>query len=103
MKLETRLNAIAIGVMLGLLLVFGQRASKLEQAVKTYEEQQPVIIYQVDNAGTEMIGTVTGKAIVDGKYTLDCGVYGRFLVTKEQYEEIEIGQDIPEYLKGRGE
>ena len=102
MKLETRLNAIAIGVMLGLLLVFGQRVSKLEQAVKTYEEQQPVIIYQVDNAGTEF-GTVTGKAIVDGKYTLDCGVYGRFLVTKEQYEEIEIGQDIPEYLKGRGE
>ena len=103
MKLETRLNAIAIGVMLGLLLVFGQRASKLEQAVKTYEEQQPVIIYQVDNAGTEMIGTVTGKAIIDGKHTLDCGVYGKFLVTKELYESVNVGDEIPEYLKGRGE
>ena len=66
-------------------------------------EQQPVIIYQVDNAGTEMIGKVTGKAIVDGKYTLDCGVYGKFLITKEQYEAVKVGDPIPEYLKGRGE
>ena len=65
-------------------------------------EQQPVIIYQVDNAGTEMIGKVTGKAIVDGKYTLDCGVYGKFLITKEQYEAIKVGDEIPEYLKKRG-
>ena len=35
-------------------------------------EQQPVIIYQVDNAGGLMIGKVTGKAIVDGKYTCKC-------------------------------
>ena len=46
MKLETRLKAIAIGVMLGLLLVFGQRVSKLEQAVKTYEERQQALISQ---------------------------------------------------------
>ena len=66
-------------------------------------EQQPVIIYQVDNAGGVMIGKVTGKAIVDGKHTLDCGVYGKFLVTKEQYEAVNVGDPIPEYLKGRGE
>ena len=64
--------------------------------------EQPVIIYQVDNAGGVMIGKVTGKAIVDGKYTLDCGVYGKFLVTKEQYETIKVGDPIPEYLKKRG-
>lgn len=46
MKLETRLNAIAIGVMLGILLVFDQRVSKLEQAVKTYEERQQALISQ---------------------------------------------------------
>ena len=61
--------------------------------------QQPVIVYQVDNAGGVMIGKVTGKAIVDGKYTLDCGVYGKFLVTKEQYETIKVGDPIPDYLK----
>ena len=62
-------------------------------------EQQPVIVYKVDNAGGVMIGKVTGKAIVDGKYTLDCGVYGKFLVTKELYETIKVGDPIPDYLK----
>ena len=66
-------------------------------------EQQPIIIYTVDNAGGAMIGKVTGKAIVDGKYTLDCGVYGKFLVTKEQYDAIKVGDPIPEFLKGPGE
>ena len=61
--------------------------------------EQPVIIYQVDNAGGVMIGKVTDKAIVDGKYTLDCGVYGKFLVTKEQYEAVKVGDPIPNYLK----
>ena len=65
------------------------------------DEQQPVIIYQVDNAGTEMHGKVTGKEIVDGKHTLDCGIYGKFLVTKEVYDSVEVGDPIPDYLKGR--
>ena len=64
------------------------------------DEQQPVIIYQVDNAGTEMHGKVTGKEIVDGKHTLDCGIYGKFLVTKEVYDSVEVGDPIPDYLKG---
>ena len=64
-------------------------------------EQQPVIIYQVDNAGAEMHGKVTGKEIVDGKHTLDCGIYGKFLVTKEVYDSVEVGDPIPDYLKGR--
>ena len=46
------INAIVIGVMLGLLLVFGQRVSKLEQAVKTYEERQQALISQ-DKANRE--------------------------------------------------
>ncbi len=65
-------------------------------------EQQPIIIYQVDNAGTEMFGKVTAKDVVDGHYYVEVKPYGKFLVTRDQYEEIEIGQDMPEYLKGRG-
>ena len=88
-------------VMLMLVLVFA--IYTLQKQVEQLESRQPVIIYQVDNAGAEMIGKVTGKAIVDGKYTLDCGVYGKFLVTKEQYESVQIWDEIPEELKGRGE
>lgn len=72
---------------------------KLEQQVEELKNRKPVIIYQVDNAGGELIGTVTDKAIVDGHYTITIGAYGKFLVTKEQYESINIGDDAPGYLK----
>lgn len=88
--------------LLAILLIAAHRINELEQQV-AYLKARPAIIYQVDNAGGLMIGKVTDKAIVDGKYTLDCGVYGKFLVTKEQYEAIKVGDEIPEYLKGRGD
>lgn len=75
----------------------------LSHEVDELKAKEPIIIYTVDNAGGVMIGKVTGKAIVDGKYTLDCDVYGKFLVTKEQYEAIKVGDPIPEFLKGREE
>ena len=65
-------------------------------------EQQPVIIYQVDNAGGLMIGRITDKEIIEGRYTVTAGAYGKFLVTKEQYESLKVGDDIPDYLKKRG-
>lgn len=64
--------------------------------------KQPIIIYQVDNAGAEMHGYITNKEIIDGRYTVTAGAYGKFLVSAEQYEELEIGDEIPDYLKGRG-
>ena len=87
---------------LGLLLMAAYRIDILERQVAELKAK-PAIVYQVDNAGGLMIGKVTGKAIVDGKHTLDCGVYGKFLVTREQYEAIKVGDPIPEYLKGRGD
>ncbi|NRG97232.1 DUF1372 family protein [Streptococcus suis] len=65
-------------------------------------EQPKIIVYQVDNAGTEMFGKVTAKDVLDRHYYIEVKPYGKFLVTREQYDEIEIGQDMPEYLKGRG-
>lgn len=88
--------------LLAILLISAHRINELEQQVAELKAR-PIIIYTVDNAGGAMIGKVTGKAIVDGKYTLDCGVYGKFLVTKEQYEAIKVGDPIPEFLKGREE
>ena len=64
--------------------------------------KQPIIIYQVDNAGSEMHSYITNKEIIDGRYTVTAGAYGKFLLSAEQYEELEIGDEIPDYLKGRG-
>ena len=60
-----------------------------------------VLIHRADNA-VELHGKVTGKSMVGKLYTLDCGAYGKFLVSKEQYEQVNVGDDIPSYLKGRG-
>ena len=57
---------------------------------------------RVDNVGAEMHGKVTGKSMVGKLYTLDCGAYGKFLVSKEQYDSVNVGDDIPSYLRGRG-
>ena len=71
----------------------------MEQQVEELKNRKPVIIYQADNTGGELIGMVTDKTIVDGHYTITIGAYGKFLVTKEQYESINIGDDAPGYLK----
>ncbi|HFI0084528.1 TPA: DUF1372 family protein [Streptococcus suis] len=73
----------------------------MRSKIDTLESREPVIIYQVDNTGTEMFGKVTAKDVVDGHYYVEVRPYGKFLVTREQYNKIEIGQDMPEYLKGR--
>lgn len=61
-----------------------------------------IIIHKADNA-VELHGKVTGKSMVGKLYTLDCGAYGKFLVSKEQYDSVNVGDDIPSYLKGRGQ
>ena len=60
---------------------------------------RPVIVH---NAAV-MHGKITGKEMLGNLYTIDCGAYGKFLVTKEQYYRINVGDDIPSYLKGRGQ
>lgn len=60
------------------------------------------VVHKVDNA-TVMHGKITGKEMVGKLYTLDCGAYGKFLVSKEQYNSVQVGDDIPSYLKGRGQ
>nr|DAD92330.1 MAG TPA: Protein of unknown function (DUF1372) [Siphoviridae sp. ctzXg6] len=60
-----------------------------------------VLIHKADNA-VELHGKVTGKSKIKNLYTLDCGAYGKFLVSKEQYDQVNVGDDIPSYLKERG-
>lgn len=63
---------------------------------------ETVVIHKADNA-VELHGKVTGKSKIKNLYTLDCGAYGKFLVSKEQYDSVQVGDDIPSYLRGRGQ
>lgn len=79
-----------------LIINIGTLVSVVNRPVKA------IIVYKADNA-TVMHGKITGKQMIGKLYTLDCGAYGKFLVTKEQYDSVNVGDDIPNYLKGRGQ
>ncbi|MFI3069650.1 DUF1372 family protein [Streptococcus suis] len=72
----------------------------MRNKIAELESREPVIIYRVDNEGIDMFGKVTGKDVVNGRYYVEVAPYGKFLVTSEQFHEIEIGQEMPDYLKG---
>ena len=74
----------------------------LQTKVKELEARKPIIIHQVDNVGGQLIGTDTAKQRINGHYTVTIGAYGKFFVTKEQYEALAVGDEIPDYLKKRG-
>lgn len=97
-----RFEKVLIPILVGLVISLGFNLREAKQKIAELESREPVIIYRVDNAGVTMVGKVTGKDIIDGRYYVEIGAYGKFLVTREQYHEIEIGDDIPEYLKGQG-
>lgn len=89
--------ALSFALIVSLIEVHSMRSK-----IDALESREPIVIYQVDNAGTEMFGKVTDKDVLDGHYYVEVRPYGKFLVTREQYEEIEIGQEMPDWLKGRG-
>lgn len=59
---------------------------------------EAIVVHKVDNA-TVLHGKITGKQMIGKLYTIDCGAYGKFLVTKEQYDNAQVGDDIPSYLR----
>ena len=63
---------------------------------------EAIVVHKADNA-TVLHGKITGKEMVGKLYTLDCGPYGKFLVSKEQYDSVQVGDNIPSYLKGQGQ
>ncbi|ARU13290.1 hypothetical protein P3684_42 [Streptococcus phage P3684] len=59
---------------------------------------RPIETVVIHNA-TVLHGKITGKQMIGKLYTIDCGAYGKFLVTKEQYDSVSVGDDIPSYLR----
>lgn len=94
-KRENQLIVATILLVLSLAINIGTVISVVNRPIEM------VLIHKADNA-VELHGKVTGKSMVGKLYTLDCGAYGKFLVSKEQYDSVNVGDDIPNYLKGRG-
>lgn len=91
----------SIVILLSILMAAIIRINKLNERVEQLEARKLITIHRADNAGAEMHGRITGKELIDGRYTVTAGAYGKFLVTKEQYEALAVGDEIPDYLRGR--
>ena len=62
--------------------------------IKKLEEKRPMIIYKADNAGAEIFGKVVEKGRHGKLYTVTIRDYGIFVVTREQFEKIKIGDEV---------
>jgi hypothetical protein len=58
------------------------------------EEKRPVVIYKADNQGAEIFGRVVEKEQYGKLYTITIRDYGIFVVTKEMYEKVKVGDEV---------
>lgn len=58
------------------------------------EKKKPMVIYKADNAGAEIFGKVVEKGQHGKLYTLTIRDYGVFVVTKEQWDKVRIGDEV---------
>ena len=93
-----------IVILLAIVLAGAIKINRLNKRIEQLEARKLITIHRVDNAGGSMdfLGKITDKEVIEGKYTVTVGGYGKFLVTQEQYEFIKVGDPIPDYLKGVG-
>lgn len=97
-KYET-ITATLIVILLLIVIVSLNENNRLRHQLET--QQPKIIIHKVDSAGGSIVGKVTDKEIIEGRYTITVGAYGKFLLTKEQYDSVAVGDDVPDFLKGK--
>ena len=62
--------------------------------IKKLEEKRPIVIYKADNQGAEIKGRVVEKGRHGKLYTVTIRDYGIFVVTREQWDKIKIGDEV---------
>lgn len=58
------------------------------------EQKRPIIVYKADNQGAEIKGGVVEKEQFGKLYTITIRDYGVFVVTKEVYDKVRIGDEV---------
>ncbi|MCY7070408.1 DUF1372 family protein [Streptococcus oralis] len=80
---------IAIWVLLSAVLNIWQSIH-----IKKIEAKRPIVVYKADNQGAEIKGRVVEKGRHGKLYTLTIRDYGVFVVTKEVYEKVKVGDEV---------
>lgn len=99
---EHSIYIFSIVVLLAILTAAIIKINRLNERVEQLEARKLITIHRADNAGAEMHGRITDKEVIEGRYTVTAGAYGKFIVTKEQYDNLQVGDEIPDYLRGVG-
>ena len=58
------------------------------------EEKRPMVIYRADNQGAEIFGNVVEKGRHGKLYTITVRDYGIFVVTKDVYDKVKVGDEV---------
>ncbi len=62
--------------------------------IKNLEKKRPIIVYKADNQGAEIKGRVVEKGRHGKLYTLTIRDYGIFVVTKEVFDNVKVGDEV---------
>ena len=62
--------------------------------IKKLEKKRPIVIYKADNQGAEIFGKVVEKSRHGKLYTLTIRDYGVFVVTKDVYDKVKVGDEV---------
>lgn len=62
--------------------------------ISELEKKRPMIIYKADNQGAEIFGKVVEKGRHGKLYTLTIRDYGVFVVTKDVYDKVKVGDEV---------
>lgn len=62
--------------------------------IRNLEEKKPMVIYRSDNQGAEIKGRVVEKGRHGKLYTLTIRDYEVFVVTKEVYDNVKVGDEV---------
>ena len=62
--------------------------------IRELENKKPMLIYRADNAGSEVFGVVVEKSRHGKLYTLTIQDYGVFVVTKDVYDKVKVGDEV---------
>jgi len=76
-----------------ILLSAGLNIWQMEK-IRNLEEKRPMVIYRDDNQGAEIFGKVVEKGRHGKLYTLTIRDYGAFVVTKDVYDKVKVGDEV---------
>ena len=80
-------------VVIWILLSAGLNLWQMDR-IRDLEEKKPMVIYRTDSAGGEIFGRVLEKGRHGKLYTLTIRDYGVFVVTKDVYEKVTVGDEV---------